>query len=196
MKNLTIIFLFVFSLCYGNDNIELLIGPDEIEQEISAVASQINEDYRGEELTILMVMKGAICVSADLIRHLRIPFTIEYMRASSYGQRGTSHGELRISGIDDLDLASKNVLVVDDIFDTGNTMTKVVAELEKKHPKSLKTLVLLVKKVPRETTYLPDYCVFEIENRFVIGYGLDYKEFYRGLPGIYAFINDVPSDPR
>lgn len=191
MKKLAPLLLFFSSVCSAYDNLELLIGPDAIEQRIAEVAAQINREY--DELTIIMVMKGAVCVTADLIRHLDVPFTLEYMRASSYGERGTMHGELKITGLEDLDLASKNVLIVDDIFDTGNTMTGIVEQIEKLNPKSLKTLVLLVKNVSRETAYRPDYVLFDIENRFVIGYGLDYKELYRGLRGIYAFINDDPS---
>lgn len=192
MKLLISIFLFLNSICWGKENLELLISPEEISHKLQEVADKINEEYQHEELTILMVMKGAICLSADLIRYLHVPCTIEYMRASSYGQKGTVRGEVKITGTDHLDLASKNVLVVDDIFDSGSTMTAIVEHLQEKQPKSLKTLVLLLKNVPRQTSYLPDYTIFEIENRFVVGYGLDYKEYYRGLPGIYAFINDIP----
>ena len=139
-----------------------------------------------------MTLKGAICISADLIRHLKVPVQIEFIKASSYGQNGTERGALTIQGVEKLDLTSKNILVVDDIFDTGHTMSGIIAQLQERNPKSLKSLVLLQKKVPRQIAYLPDYSLFEIENRFVIGYGLDYKEYYRELPGIYAFINDTP----
>lgn len=192
MKKFALLFLLVSSVCFGNKNLELLISADEIEQKLAEVSAKIDAEYQGEALTVIMVMKGAVCVAADLIRQLHIPATLEYMKASSYGHKGTTRGELKITGIDQLDLKGKNVLIVDDIFDSGTTMTGIVERLQEKSPKSLKTLVLLLKKVPRETAYRPDYTLFEIENRFVVGYGLDYKEYYRGLPAVYAFINDTP----
>jgi hypoxanthine phosphoribosyltransferase len=176
----------------AKENLELLIGPEEIAGKLKEVAAKIDEDYQGEELTVIVVMKGALCVSADLIRHLHVPSKIEYLKASSYGQRGTSRGELRITGLDAIELEGKHVLVVDDIFDSGHTMSGLISHLQNKNPKSLKSLVLLEKNIPRTVEYRPDYTLFSIENRFVVGYGLDYKEYYRGLPGIYAFVNDVP----
>jgi len=187
MRKLLGAFLALTSMCWGVDNLELLISPEEIAQKVQEVAARLNEEYQGEELTILAVMKGAICISADLIRQLEMPFQIEFVKASSYGQRGSKRGDLSISGIENLELTGRNVLVVDDIFDTGHTMTGVLSLLQEKNPKSLKSLVLLLKDVPRQMTYLPDYSLFIIENRFVVGYGLDYKEFLRGLPGVYVF---------
>ncbi len=192
MRRFLCIFLFLTSICMADENVELLISAEKIEEQIQSAAAIINEQYAGEELTIVMVMKGAICVTADLIRHLNVPFTIDYMKASSYGKRGTTPGELYIAGLENLDLEGKNVLVVDDIFDTGNTMVSILTRLQEKNPKSLKSLVLLVKDVPRKVTYRPEFVLFDIPCRFVIGYGLDYKELYRGLPGIFAFINDTP----
>jgi hypoxanthine phosphoribosyltransferase len=176
----------------AKENLELLIAPEEIAGKLKEVAAKIDIDYQGEELTVIVVMKGALCVSADLIRYLNVPSKIEYLKASSYGQRGISRGELKITGLDAIDLEGKHVLVVDDIFDSGHTMSGLISHLQDKNPKSLKSLVLLAKNIPRTVEYRPDYTLFSIENRFVVGYGLDYKEYYRGLPGIYAFVNDVP----
>ena len=159
---------------------------------MSVLAEQINRDYKEKPLTVLMVMKGAVCVTADLIRKIDTPFKLEYLKASSYGQNGMAAGKLSITGLDTLDIEDRDVLIVDDIFETGNTILGIIDQLRTKHPRSIKTFLLLVKNVPRNTTYRPDYVAFDIENRFVIGYGLDYKELYRGLPGIYAFINDIP----
>lgn len=177
------------------ENMEELISADEIREKIHAAAGQIEEDWAGEPLTVVMVMKGVICVASDLIRALKVPCTFETIRASSYGQRGKVQGELIIEGFEKLDLEGKNVLLVDDIFDSGKTMESIALKLQQLKPKSLKSLALLVKKVPRTVLYRPDYTLFEIENRFVIGYGLDYKELYRNLPGIYAFIDDLPPEP-
>lgn len=192
MKTLTCMFLFLASLCCADDNLELLVSSEEIAQKITEAAAQIDREYQDQELTIIMVMKGAVCGAADLMRELHIPVTLEFIKASSYGNRGAVSGELIIKGLEMIDVANKNVLIVDDIFDSGKTMTALVARFKEMNPKSLKTFVVLAKEVPRNTTYYPDYVLFEIGNRFVVGYGLDYKEQYRNLPGIYAFINDTP----
>lgn len=192
-KKLALLFVLLTSTyCFGIEDLEILISPEEISQKMKELASRIDAEYRGESLTILMVMKGAVCTTADLIRNLKTPTVLEYIKASSYGKKGTDRGELQINGLAELDLASKNVLIVDDIFDSGNTMLQIVERVQKMQPKSVKTFVTLLKKVPRQITYRPDFFLFECENRFVIGYGLDYKEYYRNLPGIYSFINDTP----
>ncbi|MCI0382373.1 MAG: hypoxanthine phosphoribosyltransferase [Chlamydiae bacterium] len=191
MKSLIISILFLFtSLCIAQENLELLISQDAISQKLKEAARIIEEEYKDKELTIVAVMKGSICLAADLIRNLHMPFTLECVRASSYGLKGKARGELKLRGLGHLDFSSKDVLLIDDIFDSGNTMVSILKYLQGKNPKSLKTLTLLLKNVERETTYRPDYVLCEIENRFVVGYGLDYKEHYRGLPGIYAFVND------
>ncbi len=172
------------------DSLQLLISQEQIKEKITEAARAIDAQYAGEELTIVMVMKGAVCVAADLMRELKTPCTIEYCSASSYGQHGAKRGELKISGLDQLDLTSKNVLLVDDIFDTGHTLKQILSRLQQKNPKSLKSLVLLSKNVSRDIDFVPDYVLFEIENLFVIGFGLDYKEYYRGLPGIYVFTTE------
>ncbi len=193
MKKIWLSLLALASAGWGDDAMELLIGPEEIDARIQEVANQLVEEYRGEPLTIVMIMKGSLCLVADLIRALPIPCTVDAIRASSYGKNGIIPGELYITGIDQLDLADKNVLVVDDILDTGNTMATIVAKLQLLKPKSLKSLVLLLKNVSRlPARHLPDFILFHLENRFVVGYGLDYKELYRNLPGIYAFVGDKP----
>lgn len=184
-------FLAVTTMCFGvDDSMELLISQEEISVKVNEAAAQINSDYAGKDLTVLMVMKGAICVTSDLIRGINIPFKLEYLKASSYGYNGMSSGELTIAGLDNLEIEGRDILLVDDIFETGNTIVGIMNKLTEKNPRSIKTLLLLVKEMPRKTDYRPDYVLFEIKDRFVIGYGLDYKELYRGLPGIYAFIND------
>ncbi len=185
--------LAISSLCYSNtENIEVLIPAEELAAKIRETAAMINEDYRDKKLTVLMIMKGALCVTTDLIRHIEVPFTIEDIKASSYGHNGTKAGELKITNLDSLEIEGRDVLIVDDIFETGKTLTGVMKVLESKNPNSIKTLVLLLKDIPRTIEYRPDYVLFNIPDRFVIGYGLDYKELYRGLPDICAFINDMP----
>jgi hypoxanthine phosphoribosyltransferase len=193
MKSRILMLLSLCSCCFAQEeSLDLLIAPHEINQKIMEVGELIDVDYADKPLTIVMVMKGSVTVTADLIRHIHVPFKLEYVKASSYGYNGTTAGEMTIEGFDRLDIEGRDVLLVDDIFETGNTIQNVKAQLLKKNPSSIKTLLLLVKDVPRNTSYRPDYVLFDIPDRFVIGYGLDYKELYRGLPGIYAFPNDLP----
>jgi hypoxanthine phosphoribosyltransferase len=169
------------------NELEVLISAEEIKHQVQRVGKQLDQIYAGKELTIILIMKGAICLVSDLIRTLHIPHSIEFVRGSSYGQQGTKRGALTLFGIDSLNLAGKNVLVVDDIFDSGVTLFSIVHEIQKQHPHSIRTLVLLSKKVPRAVDFTPDHVLFEVENRFVVGYGLDYKEHYRGLSTVSAF---------
>lgn len=179
-------------MTFANDHLIPLISPAEIDQKIKETAQQINQEYAGKELKIVMLMKGAFVVAADLIRHLDIPCTIDHITTSSYGKNGTNRGELRIMGLENLKLENQDVLVVDDIFDTGFTMKNVIEKLSDENPKSLKSLVLLAKKDNCQVTYRPDYVLFDVDNHFVVGYGLDYKEYYRELPGIFYFKGDLP----
>jgi len=171
-----------------NSYLKPLLSAEQITQKIIETCQAIEADYAGKELVILMIMKGSICLVADLIRHLYIPTCIEFIQTKSYGKKGTQSGELLIVGGENLDLCNKDVLVVDDIFDSGKTLQGVLQKIQEMRPKSLKSLVLLLKRVPRNSNFRPDYVMFEIENQFVVGYGLDYKEHFRGLPGIYALI--------
>ena len=137
---------FLAISCYGfADNLDLIISQDEIATKIKEVSLKINQEYKGKNLTVVMIMKGAICVTADLIRNIEIPFKLEYLKASSYGYNGATNGELQILGWNNLDINGRDVLLVDDIYETGRTITGVLEKLKKKNPKSLKTLLLLVK---------------------------------------------------
>jgi hypoxanthine phosphoribosyltransferase len=186
-----LIFVAAASSCL-EDNMELLISKEEIDAKIEEVAAQINQDYRGKDLTVVMVLKGALCVTADLIRKIDVPCKIECIRASSYGYRGMTGGKLTLTRLNPQEIEGRDILIVDDIFETGKTIQGIVEQIKEMKPNSVKTLLLLVKDIPRKIDNLPDYILFHIPHRFVIGYGLDYKEYYRGLPGIYAFIDDKP----
>lgn len=191
IKYLTAASLFLSSFCSAlDDNLELLISPEQLDAKLTEVATAINEDYKDKNLTVVMVMKGSLCVTADLIRKITIPCKIEYLKASSYGYNGMTSGQLTIAGLETLEIEGRDLLIVDDILETGKTMVGIINKLKEKNPSSIQTLLLLVKDIPRLTNFSPDYALFHIEDRFVVGYGLDYKELYRGLPGIYAFVND------
>jgi len=166
---------------------QLVINQDEIFSKIKAIAQRIDLEYQNKEVVIVMIMKGAFVFVADLIREITIPCNIETIKCSSYGQKGVQRQDLSIEGLDKLNLENKNVIVADDIFDSGHTLDKVMREILKKKPASLKSLIALLKNNPKRKSdvALPDFYLFQIENKFVIGYGLDYKERYRGLKGIY-----------
>ena len=155
---------------------------------IVQLAEIVDQDYKDQEIVFLMIMKGAFIFTSDLIREIKTPFSVEAVKCSSYGLRGKQRGELTIQGLEKLNLKDKNVIVVDDIFDSGKTLTSVMDFVEKQNPKSVKSLIMLVKDTPRrlKDVKLPDYSLFQIEDKFVVGYGLDYKEYFRGLKGIYS----------
>lgn len=166
---------------------KLLIEPHQIASKLKETAAKIKADYAGKDLVIVMVLKGALCLVSDLIRSLDMPFEVEAIQSSSYGIRGMERGELQISGVDRLQIHNRDILIVDDIFDSGHTMMALLKQIKEKHPRSLKSCVLLNKiNIPKITDYRPDYVLFDIDNLFVVGYGLDFKEQYRGLPGIYV----------
>jgi hypoxanthine phosphoribosyltransferase len=166
---------------------ELMIPEEAILEKIASLAKQLDQKYKGEEITLIMILKGAVCFAADLLRHMQSPVVLETLRCESYGQRGTLRGSLVLSGEEKLHIEGKHVLVVDDIFDSGYTLSKVLEVLKAKRPKSLSSAVLLSKHLHRDFSFVPDYVLFTLEDEFVIGYGLDYKEHYRGLRGIYRF---------
>lgn len=165
---------------------QLLIDSVIIQKKIKQLGSQIENDFFGKNLCIVMVLKGALFFTSDLMRSIDLPMTLETVQCSSYGEKGAIRGELSIFGLDRLKIENKDVLIVDDIFDSGKTMETLSNELLKLHPKSIKTCVLLKKRVSHHRSITPDYYLFDVEDLFVVGYGLDYKEYYRNLPGIYT----------
>ena len=169
---------------------DLMISEESILRKIDSLALELDQKYQGQEVTLIIVLKGSICFAADLLRRMKTPVILETVQCKSYGQNGIARGDLTISGLESLDIKEKHVLVIDDIFDSGFTLTRVLNALESKKPKTLISAVLLSKQIDRESTIQPDYILFTIENHFVVGYGLDYKEHYRALRGIYMCKGD------
>ena len=168
-------------------SIQPMISREEISMKIDEAARQIDRDYAGRDLTILMVLKGSIFVVSDLMRALSIPCTLEVVQCKSYGERGMNRGELQVIGLESAHLENRDVLIVDDIFDSGHTVSTLIESVKAKGVHSVKSLVLLYKKdAPHVTSLRPDYRLFDIDNRFVVGYGIDYKEYYRNLPDIFS----------
>ena len=167
------------------EKVDVLISEKEIDNRILEIADRINKDYEGEELTLICVLKGGVMFMCDLAKRLNLNVRLDFMSVSSYGSETKSSGGVKI--IKDLDdsIDGKNVLVVEDIIDSGNTLSYLMDILKKRGPKSIKLCTLLDKPSRREKKdVLVDYVCFEIEDKFVVGYGLDYDQRYRNLPYI------------
>lgn len=160
---------------------EILISEEEIRTRTRELGRQISQDYQGRDLLLVCVLKGAITFLADLMRQIAVPHAIDFMAISSYGASTRSSGVVRILKDLDTNIDGCNVLIVEDIIDTGRTLSYITANLKTRHPKSLRICTLLDKPSRREIDIPLDYVGFEIPNKFVIGYGLDYGEIYRNL---------------
>ena len=161
---------------------EILIPADRLQQRICELGAQISQDYAGQDLLLLAVLKGSVLFLSDLMRCITIPHAIDFMATSSYGASTESSGVVRI--LKDLDepIEGRNVLIVEDIIDTGHTLSYLMRMLSARMPRSLRICTLLNKPGRREVEVPVDYVGFDIPNEFVLGYGLDYAELYRNLP--------------
>ena len=163
------------------EKMEVLLTAKQIEERIKELAEKISEDYRGSKILVIGVLKGAVIFLSDLVRHLTIPVEIDFMAVSSYGADTNSSGVVQILKDLEQSIKDKEVLIVEDIIDTGLTLAYLYEYLLRRGPKSLKVVTLLDKPDRRQVSFNPDYCGFKIPDRFVIGYGLDFNENYRHL---------------
>jgi len=163
---------------------EILIPEDRLQERICELGAQISRDYAGQDLLLLSVLKGSVLFLTDLMRCITIPHSIDFMATSSYGASTESSGVVRI--LKDLDepIEGRNVLIVEDIIDTGHTLSYLLRMLRARTPKTVRICTLLNKPGRREVDVPVDYIGFDIPNEFVLGYGLDYAELYRNLPYI------------
>ena len=163
----------------------VFLSEAEIKARVRELAEKINDEFGNEELTAICTLKGSVIFFSDLIRHLKMPVVCEFLGVSSYGSHTQSTGEVKVTLDLNEPLNGKNVLVVEDIVDTGLTLSYLIETLKAKKPASLKTTALLFKPEALKAKDLKiDFTGFEIPNRFVVGYGLDYAEKFRGLPYI------------
>ncbi len=167
-----------------DDVARILITEQELRRRIAELGEQISNDYQGRPLLLVAILKGSVLFMADLMRAIHIPHSIDFMATSSYGSGTQSSGVVRI--LKDLDepIEGKDVLLVEDIIDTGRTLDYLLRILEERHPNSLRVCALLDKRERREVDVPVHYVGFTIPNEFVIGYGLDYAQIYRNLPFI------------
>ena len=175
------------------DEVEsVLIGETEITARVRELAAELERDFAGKDLLVVALLTGTVPFLADLIRHIALPMRLDFMGVSSYGNN-TAPGELVFTKELRLEACDRDVLLVDDILDTGRTLRAVIDKLNALQPRSLKTCVLLEKKSRRTETIPADYIGFEVPDEFVIGYGLDYAERYRNLPFIGVLKPEVYS---
>jgi hypoxanthine phosphoribosyltransferase len=170
---------------------DVLIGEEELQARIRELGAELSVDYSGREVLLVGVLKGAVFFMADLMRSLTIPCEIDFMAISSYGASTDSSGVVRILKDLDINIEGRHVLVVEDIVDSGLTLSYLMRNLESREPASLEVCALLTKPTRREIDVPVKYIGFEIPNRFVIGYGLDFAERYRNLPYVGVLHPDL-----
>jgi hypoxanthine phosphoribosyltransferase len=170
---------------------EILIEPDALRARVAELGEDISDAYAGRDLLLVGVLKGAVFFMADLMRHLNVPCEVDFMAISSYGAATDSSGVVRILKDLDINIEGRNVLVVEDIIDSGLTLSYLIRNLESREPASLEVCALLTKPARREIDVDVRWVGFEIPNRFVIGYGLDFAERYRNLPYVGVLTEEL-----
>jgi len=159
--------------------IKKIISKSEIKRKIKEIARKIEKDFDGKEIIMLGLLKGSFIFLADLIREISFPIKCDFIKLSSY--KGKEKGKLKIEFLNSLSLKGKNVIIVEDIVDTGNTLEEIIKRIEKEKAAVIKICALIVKKKKRKCKLKIDYCGFKIPDEFVVGYGLDFNEKYRNL---------------
>jgi hypoxanthine phosphoribosyltransferase len=164
---------------------EILIPRDKIQGRVKELADQICSDYKGKEPVLIGVLNGVVFFIADLARQMTIPTKMDFVRAASYGSGMASSGTVRLTKDVEIPIRGKPVILVDDIVDTGLTLAHIVKILERKDPESIRICALIDKLERRNIAVNVDYCGFQVEEGFIVGYGLDHDEKYRHLSDIY-----------
>ena len=170
---------------------EVLIDAEALRARIGELGDEISAHYAGQDLLLIGVLKGAVFFMADLMRHLTVPCEVDFMAISSYGAQTDSSGVVRILKDLDINIEGRHVLVVEDIIDSGLTLSYLMRNLESREPASLEVCALLTKLARREIDVPVRWVGFEIPNRFVIGYGLDFAERYRNLPYVAVLRDEM-----
>lgn len=167
---------------------EVLFTREEIAERVRELGTEISQVYEGEEILVISLLKGAFVFTADLIREITVPVEIDFMTTSSYGDGQESSGKVKFLTDIRTDVKGKNVLIVDDIMDSGYTMNEVKKHIMEKGPKTLRICTMLDKPSRRKVDLNPDFVGHEIEDVFIVGYGLNYESYYRNTPYIFAFV--------
>jgi len=176
-----------------NDIKEILFSEEDIRKRVNEMGAELTKDYNGKSLLIIGVLKGCFVFLADLVRNMDLDCEIRFLTASSYGFSSVSSGKVNIDGAIDFDVEGKDVLIIEDILDSGITLTALRAFVAKHKPASLKVCTMLDKPERRQLPITAEYTGFECPNEFVVGYGLDYGERYRNLPFVASLKPEVYS---
>ncbi|MDR7855680.1 hypoxanthine phosphoribosyltransferase [Tissierella sp.] len=171
----------------------ILVSEEDIAEKVKELGKQITEDYKGKDLILVGILKGAVIFMSDLSRNIKMPIGMDFMAVSSYGRSSTSTGEVRIIKDLDFSVENKDIIIVEDIIDTGYTLAYLTDNLRKRGAKSVKVCTLLDKPERRKVDVAVDYLGFAIPDEFVVGYGLDYAEKGRNLPYVAALKEEVYS---
>jgi hypoxanthine phosphoribosyltransferase len=182
---------------YKNFLQEILIPKDELQKRIAELGEEISHDYEGKDLLLVCILRGGVFFTVDLMKNIDIPHVVEFMAISSYGAGAReSSGDVRITFDLQINIRDRHVLLVEDIIDSGNTLASVIERLASQHPASLEVCTLLDKADRREVDVPLKYRGFNIEDKFVFGYGLDIDDYFRGLPfiGVVDLDKYLPED--
>ena len=178
----------------NDDILRVLYSEEELEAKCAELGAQISKDYEGKNLLLVSVLKGAVVFMTDLMRHITVPCSIDFMVVSSYGSGVKTSGVVKIVKDLDADLAGKDLLIVEDILDTGMTLHYLKQLLQDRNPNSIRIATLLDKPERRRAAVRADYVGYQVPDEFVVGYGLDYDEKYRNLPYVGVLKPEVYSD--
>lgn len=177
-----------------NRDIErVLISEQDIASKIAEIGEQISSDYKGKKLLIVSVLKGSVVFMADLMRAIKIPCEIDFLSVSSYGNKAKTSGEVKIIKDISSDLSGYDILIVEDILDSGLTLTYLKGMMENRNAKSIKICTFLDKPEGRKVEITPDYSLFTVPDCFIVGYGLDYAQKYRNLPYVAELKKEIYS---
>lgn len=163
---------------------EVLFSEEQLKKRVQEIAGEIQRDYAGKEIMLISVLRGSFIFMADLCRAIDLPCTLDFMAVSSYGKGTSSSGQVQITKDLSEDISGRHIIVVEDILDSGNTLSYLLKILQHRHPASIRLCTLLDKPERREKPITADYVGFTVPNAFIVGYGLDYAEKYRNLPYI------------
>ncbi len=176
-----------------NDIKKVLISEETLKQTVKELGAKITEDYQGKNLLVISVLKGAAVFMADIVREIKIPLQLDFMVVSSYGKGTSTTGSVKIIKDLDIDVKGYDILIVEDILDSGVTLSNLIKVLESRNPNSVKICTLLSKPSRRKVEVPVAYEGFEVPDEFVVGYGLDYAEHYRNLPFVGVLKEEIYS---
>ncbi|HCW72930.1 MAG TPA: hypoxanthine phosphoribosyltransferase [Clostridiaceae bacterium] len=175
----------------ADDVKEILISREELAEKCRELGAKISEDFRGKELVLVGILKGSVVFMTDLMKEITIPCSIEFMEVSSYGTGATSSGVVKINKDLDMDITGKHILIIEDIIDTGLTLSYLVEYLKTRKAEGIDIVCLLDKKERRTKDIPVTYVGYEVPDEFIIGYGIDYAEKYRNLPYVASLKDEV-----